>query len=118
MAYTDIATWGVSDVAITGGVVQEFNEEESNITAPFHNEIGQIIRQSLYDKELKASATVSILNGTSLPESGESITIRGKKYYVGECTIIESNQDYKKCRLSLKSSAKADIVEKAEGSNV
>lgn len=117
MAYTELATWGVSDVVISGGVVQEFNEEENNVTAPFHNEIGQVIRQSLYDKELKASATVSILNDSSLPQSGDSISIRGKNYYVVECTIIESNQDYKKCRLSLKSSIKANIVEKAEGSN-
>lgn len=90
------ATWGVTGSAGVSGIVTDIEVNEEAQTAPEYNEVGAVVKQTLYDTHTTVTATIEVASGTSLPTIGASISIGGKSGYVRSARKVESNQAYQK----------------------
>ena len=100
---TGIASWGVSggtSVSTVTGVITDIDVGGEPILAPEYNEIGAVIKQTMYDEHTTVDVTVEVAAGTSKPDSGASITIAGVAGYVVRARIVENNQAYRKILVS------------------
>lgn len=100
---TGVAAWGVSDgtsVTNVTGVITDVDAGGEPILAPEYNEIGAVIKQTMYDEHKTIDVTVEVASGTEKPASGASITIAGVAGYVARARIVESNQAYRKIIIS------------------
>ena len=90
------ATWGVTGSAGVSGIVTDIEVNEEAQTAPEYNEVGAVVKQTLYDTHTTVTATIEVASGTSLPTIGAAISIGGKSGYVRSARKVESNQAYQK----------------------
>lgn len=92
-----IASWGVSGgCSGVQGIVTDIEENHEAQMEPEHNEVGAVVKQTVYDEHVSLSCTVEVAAGTELPEKGSSITINGKQGYVASARLVESNKTYRK----------------------
>lgn len=105
MARTTVGTaaWGVSDgstVTNVSGVITDIEVAGEPLLSPEYNEVGAVIKQTLYDKHETVDVTVEVASGTTKPDAGASITIAGVAGYVVRARVVESNQAYRKIIIS------------------
>ena len=92
-----IASWGVSGgCSGVSGIVTDLEENHEGQTAPEYNEVGAVVKQTVYDEHVTLNCTVEVAAGTQPPAPGASITINGKQGYVVSARLTESNQAYRK----------------------
>lgn len=92
------ASWGVSDgttVTNVTGVVTDIDVGEEPMMEPQRNEIGAVIKQTLYDRRAEVNVTVEVAAGTAKPKTGAAITIAGVQGYVTRSRVTESNSRYR-----------------------
>lgn len=112
VAIGSTVSWGVSEAYTSvsssiEGIVVGVNLNKSAESAPCRNERGTKIGEAVYDFTISGSITIQVGGGTTI-ESVDlftRISIGGKTYRVKGCELTESNQDYKKYRLQVESSA-------------
>ena len=100
---TGTASWGVSDgtsVTNVSGVITDIDIGGEPILSPEYNEIGAVIKQTMYDEHSTVDVTVEVASGTAKPVPGASITIAGVAGYVVRSRVVESNQAYRKILIS------------------
>ena len=100
---TGVASWGVSggtSVTNVTGVITDVDVGGEPVLAPEYNEVGAVIKQTMYDEHKTVDVTVEVAAGTAKPASGASITIAGVEGYVTRARIVESNQAYRKIIIS------------------
>ena len=92
------ASWGISDgtqVTNVNGVVTDIDVGEDPMMEPQRNEIGAVIKQTLYDRRGEVNVTVEVAAGTAKPKTGTAITIAGVQGYVTRSRVVESNSRYR-----------------------
>lgn len=106
-------SWGVSAKytnlpSSIDGVVVGVNLNKGVESAPCRNELGTKIGEAVYDITYSGSITVQVGAGVGI----ESVKLfdriqvsGGGNFRVKNCELTESNQDYKKFRLQVESSA-------------
>lgn len=93
---TGTAYWGVKgEASDPDGIVTGITHEKTPSLAPEYNEIGQVVKQTLYDEQESATATIEVAEGVALPDVNDSITINGVQGYVTRCRLVESNRAYR-----------------------
>ena len=113
------ASWGVSDdTKFTGvnGVITDIDIGEDPQMEPQRNEIGAVIKQTLYDRRAEANVTVEVAAGTEKPKSGTAITIAGVEGYVTRSRVVESNQRYRAFQITVEAYPNCKTVDDQAGS--
>lgn len=114
---TGTATWGVTGSVGVTGIVTDIEVNEEAQTAPEYNEVGAVVKQTLYDIHTTVTATIEVASGTSLPTSGAAITIGGKSGYVRSARKVESNQAYQKIAVTAELWTNCNATTAAGGSS-
>lgn len=96
-----IASWGVTGSA-TGvtGIITSIEDGAEYIMAPEHNEIGQVVKQALYDTQKTATFTVEVAAGTNIPGKGTVITVNGQSMYIKTARKLEDNNSYRRIQIT------------------
>lgn len=92
------ASWGVSDgtqVTNVSGVITDVEISEEPQMEAQRNEIGAVIKQTLYDRRCEVNLTVEVPAGTAKPKTGTAITAAGVQGYVTRSRVTESNQRFR-----------------------
>ena len=113
------ASWGVSDgttVTNVTGVVTDIDVGEEPMMEPQRNEIGAVIKQTLYDRRAEVNVTVEVAAGTAKPKSGAVITIAGVQGYVARSRVVESNSRYRAINITAEAYPNCKTVEDLGGS--
>ena len=113
------ASWGVSDgtsVTNVTGVITDIDIGEDPQMEPQRNEIGAIIKQTLYDRRMEANVTVEVAAGTNKPPAGTAITIAGVQGYVTRARVVESNQRYRAIMITAEAYPNCKSVDNQAGS--
>ena len=80
------ASWGISsDTKVTNvdGVITDIDVGEDPQMEPQRNEIGAVIKQTLYDRRGEVNVTVEVAAGTAKPKTGTAITVAGVVCFTG-----------------------------------
>lgn len=96
-----LASWGVTGSA-TGvqGIITSIEDGAEYIMAPEHNEIGQVVKQTLYDTLKTATFTVEVAAGTDIPGKGTQCTVNGKSMYIKTARKLEDNNSYRRIQIN------------------
>ena len=92
------ASWGISEgttITQVNGVITDIDAGEDPQMEPQRNEIGAVIKQTLYDRRGEVSVTVEVAAGVAKPKTGTAITVAGVQGYVTRSRVVESNQRYR-----------------------
>jgi len=96
-----IASWGVQgSVSGVQGIVTDIEEAHEGQMAPEYNEVGAVVKQTIYDRHTTFNCTVEVAAGTEPPDEGDAITVNGETCYVVSARITESNQAYRKIAIT------------------
>lgn len=103
---TSLAVWGVqvetpTDIASTNkGYITSFDKNSEMMVGDEQNELGAVIGKHKYDE--KSTVTVSLIVAADVepPTIGKQITIAEGKYYITSASVVESNSDFRKLRVS------------------
>ena len=113
------ASWGISDgTTVTGvsGVITDIDAGEDPLMEPQHNEVGAVIKQTLYDRRGEVNVTVEVAAGVAKPKSGTAITIAGVQGYVTRSRVVESNQRYRAFNIAVEAYPNCKSVNDIAGS--
>jgi len=114
-----VASWGVTaDGSVVEGVVTHIDVDNESILAPEHNEIGQVIKQTLYDLHKTANVTIEVAAGTEPPSEKDSVTVAGVTGYVLRARIVEDNRAYRHIEITIEAYKKCNAVTVADGSGL
>ena len=96
-----IASWGVTGSA-TGvqGIITSIEDGAEYIMAPEHNEIGQVVKQTLYDTQKTATFTVEVAANTNIPSKGTPVTVNNQQMYVKTARKLEDNNSYRRIQIT------------------
>ena len=108
------ASWGVSDgTAVTNvnGVITDIEISEEPQMEPQRNEVGAVIKQTLYDRRGEVNLTVEVAAGTAKPKTGTPITAAGVQGYVTRSRVVESNQRYRAISITIEAYPNCNTVD-------
>ncbi len=96
-----IASWGVTGSA-TGvtGIITSIEDGAEYIMAPEHNEIGQVVKQTLYDTQKTATFTVEVAANTNIPSKGTTVNVNNQTMYVKTARKLEDNNSYRRIQIT------------------
>jgi len=96
-----IASWGVTGSA-TGviGIITSIEDGAEYIMAPEHNEIGQVVKQTLYDTQRTATFTVEVAAITDIPGKGTTVNVNGQTMYLKTARLLEDNNSYRRIQIT------------------
>jgi hypothetical protein len=112
------ASWGVSDgstVTNVNGVITDIDVGEDPQMEPQRNEIGAVIKQTLYDRRAEVNVTVEVAAGVSKPAAGTAITAAGVQGYVTRSRVVESNQRYRAINITIEAYKNCKAVDDLTG---
>ena len=112
------ASWGVSDgtqVTQVNGVITDIDIGEDPQMEPQRNEVGAVIKQTLYDRRAEVNVTVEVAAGTAKPKTGANITVAGVQGYVTRSRVTESNQRYRAIAITVEAYPNCKTVEDIAG---
>ena len=112
------ASWGISDgttVTNVSGVITDIDVGEEPQMEPQRNEIGAVIKQTLYDRRGEVNVTVEVAAGTAKPKTGTAITAAGVQGYVTRSRVVESNQRYRAISITLEAYPNCKTVDDLAG---
>ena len=112
------ASWGVSDgTSITNviGVITDIDSGEDPQMEPQRNEIGAVIKQTLYDRRAEVNVTVEVAAGTVKPAAGSAINVAGVQGYVTRSRVVESNQRYRAFNITVEAYPNCNSVDNQAG---
>ena len=113
------ASWGISsDTKVTNvdGVITDIDVGEDPQMEPQRNEIGAVIKQTLYDRRGEVNVTVEVAAGTAKPKTGTAITVAGFAGYVTRSRVVESNQRYRAINITVEAYPNCKTVDDQAGS--
>ena len=113
------ASWGISDgtsVTNVSGVITDIDVGEDPQMEPQRNEIGAVIKQTLYDRRGEVNVTVEVAAGTPKPKTGTAITVAGFAGYVTRSRVVESNQRYRAINITVEAYPNCKTVNDIAGS--
>lgn len=113
------ASWGISDgtsVTNVSGVITDIDVGEDPQMEPQRNEIGAVIKQTLYDRRGEVNVTVEVAAGTAKPKTGTAITVAGVAGYVTRSRVVESNQRYRAINITVEAYPNCRTVDDQAGS--
>lgn len=113
------ASWGISDgTTVTGvsGVITDIDVGEDPQMEPQRNEVGAVIKQTLYDRRGEVNVSVEVAAGTAKPKSGTAITVAGVQGYVTRTRVVESNQRYRVINITVEAYPNCKTVDDIAGS--
>lgn len=113
------ASWGISDgTTVTGvsGVITDIDAGEDPQMEPQRNEVGAVIKQTLYDRRGEVNVSVEVAAGTAKPKSGTAITVAGVQGYVTRTRVVESNQRYRVINITVEAYPNCKTVDDIAGS--
>ena len=113
------ASWGVSDgTTVTGvsGVITDIDAGEDPQMEPQHNEVGAVIKQTLYDRRGEVNVTVEVAAGVAKPKTGTAITVAGVQGYVTRSRVVESNKRYRAINITVEAYPNCKTVDDIAGS--
>lgn len=113
------ASWGISDgtsVTNVSGVITDIDVGEDPQMEPQRNEIGAVIKQTLYDRRGEVNVTVEVAAGTPKPKTGTAITVAGFAGYVTRSRVVESNQRYRAINITVEAYPNCKTVDDQAGS--
>lgn len=97
-----VASWGVTGSASgVSGIVTHLQTENESILAPEYNELGAVVKQTLYDLHKTATVTIEVAAGTAAPDERSSITVGGVQGYVLRSTVVEDNKAYRHIEVTI-----------------
>ena len=112
------ASWGISDgtsITNVNGVITDIDAGEDPQMEPQRNEIGSVIKQTLYDRRAEVNVTVEVAAGTEKPKSGTAITVAGVEGYVTRSRVVESNQRYRAFQITVEAYQNCKTVDDQVG---
>ena len=112
------ASWGISDgttVTNVNGVITDIDIGEDPQMEPQRNEIGAVIKQTLYDRRAEVTVTVEVAAGTAKPAAGTAITAAGVQGYVTRSRVVESNQRYRAINITIEAYKNCKSVDDLTG---
>ncbi len=112
------ASWGISDgtsITNVNGVITDIDAGEDPQMEPQRNEIGAIIKQTLYDRRGEVNVTVEVAAGVSKPKTGTAITVAGFQGYVTRSRVVESNQRYRAINITVEAYPNCKTVDDQAG---
>lgn len=112
------ASWGISDgttITNVNGVITDIDAGEEPQMEPQRNEIGAVIKQTLYDRRGEVNVTVEVAAGTAKPKTGTAITVAGVQGYVTRSRVVESNQRYRAISITLEAYPNCKTVDDLAG---
>lgn len=112
------ASWGISDgtnVTNVNGVITDIDIGEDPQMEPQRNEIGAVIKQTLYDRRAEVTVTVEVAAGVAKPPAGTAITAAGVQGYVTRSRVVESNQRYRAINITIEAYKNCKTVEDLTG---
>ena len=98
------ASWGISDgtsITQVQGVITDIDVGEDPQMEPQRNEVGAVIKQTLYDRRAEVTVTVEVAAGVAKPPAGTAITAAGVQGYVTRSRVVESNQRYRAINITV-----------------
>ena len=113
------ASWGISDgtsITQVQGVITDIDVGEEPQMEPQRNEVGAVIKQTLYDRRGEVNVTVEVAAGVSKPKSGTAITVAGVQGYVTRSRVVESNQRYRAINITVEAYPNCKTVNDIAGS--
>ena len=113
------ASWGISDgtsITQVQGVITDIDVGEDPQMEPQRNEVGAVIKQTLYDRRAEVNVTVEVAAGVSKPKSGTAITVAGVQGYVTRSRVVESNQRYRAINITVEAYPNCKTVNDIAGS--
>ena len=113
------ASWGISEgtsVTNVSGVITDIDVGEDPQMEPQRNEIGAVIKQTLYDRRGEVNVTVEVAAGTAKPKTGTAITVAGFAGYVTRSRVVESNQRYRAINITVEAYPNCKTVDDQAGS--
>lgn len=113
------ASWGISDgtsITQVQGVITDIDVGEDPQMEPQRNEVGAVIKQTLYDRRGEVNVTVEVAAGVSKPKSGTAITVAGVQGYVTRSRVVESNQRYRAINITVEAYPNCKTVNDIAGS--
>ena len=113
------ASWGISDgtnVTNVNGVITDIDIGEDPQMEPQRNEVGAVIKQTLYDRRGEVNVTVEVAAGVAKPKTGTAITIAGVQGYVTRSRVVESNQRYRAINITVEAYPNCKTVDDVAGS--
>ena len=116
---TGNASWGISEgtsVTNVSGVITDIDVGEDPQMEPQRNEIGAVIKQTLYDRRGEVNVTVEVAAGTAKPKTGTAITVAGFAGYVTRSRVVESNQRYRAINITVEAYPNCRTVDDQAGS--
>lgn len=111
---TGTASWGITDgteVSVVEGVITDIEVGEEPQMEPQRNEIGAIIKQTLYDRRSEVNVTVEVADDVDKPSVGTQVTAAGVTGYVTRSRVTESNQRYRTIQMTLEAYTHCAAVE-------
>ena len=112
---TTTASWGVTSTGsnsnLPTGIVTDQDWGADPVLAPEYNELGQVIKQTLYDVVKTGTATIEVKSDVDLPDLEDQITIGDVTGYVKNVRLTESNQAYRKIVVTIECYSKCDEVD-------
>jgi len=112
------ASWGISDgTTVTGvsGVITDIDAGEDPQMEPQRNEVGAVIKQTLYDRRGEVNVTVEVAAGVAKPKTGTAITVAGVQGYVTRSRVVESNQRYRAINITVEAYPNCKTVDDIAG---
>lgn len=116
---TGNASWGISEgtsITNVSGVITDIDVGEDPQMEPQRNEIGAVIKQTLYDRRAEVNVTVEVAAGTAKPKTGTAITVAGVAGYVTRSRVVESNQRYRAINITVEAYPNCKMVDDQAGS--
>ena len=113
------ASWGISDgttITNVNGVITDIDVSEDPQMEPQRNEIGAVIKNTLYDRRAEINVTVEVAAGTAKPAAGTAITVAGVPGYVTRSRVVESNQRYRAISITVETYPNCKTVDDLAGS--
>ena len=113
------ASWGISEgtsITNVSGVITDIDAGEDPQMEPQRNEIGAVIKQTLYDRRAEVNVTVEVAAGTAKPKTGTAITVAGVAGYVTRSRVVESNQRYRAINITVEAYPNCKTVDDQAGS--
>ena len=99
------ASWGISDgtsITQVQGVITDIDVGEEPQMEPQRNEVGAVIKQTLYDRRGEVNVTVEVAAG-----------VQG---YVTRSRVVESNQRYRAINITVEAYPNCKTVNDIAGS--
>ena len=112
------ASWGICDgttVTSVNGVITDIDAGEDPQMEPQRNEIGAVIKQTLYDRRAEVNVTVEVAAGVAKPKTGTAITVAGIQGYVTRSRVVESNQRYRAINITVEAYPNCKTVDDIAG---